>query len=48
VTYSTTAGRDLNQSVKVGYYLSNRFSVVTQAGQTGASSLDLSYRMLFK
>ncbi len=48
VTYSTSAGRDLNQSVKVGYYLSNRFSVVTQAGQTGASSLDLSYRMLFK
>lgn len=48
VTYQTNTGANPQRSVRIGYYLSNRFSIATQSDQTGQSSLDLKYRLLFK
>jgi hypothetical protein len=48
VTYQTNTGSNPQRSVRIGYYLSNRFSIATQSDQTGQSSLDLKYRLLFK
>jgi len=48
VTYQTNTGSNPQRSVRIGYYLSNRFSIATQSDQTGQSSLDLKYRFLFK
>jgi autotransporter translocation and assembly factor TamB len=48
VTYRTDTGANPQRAVRVGYFLSNKFSLVTQADQVGQSSLDLKYRLLFK
>ena len=48
VTYQTNTGANPQRSVRIGYYLSNRFSIATQSDQSGQSSLDLKYRLLFK
>jgi hypothetical protein len=48
VTYSTSTGSNPQRAVRIGYYLSNRISIVTQSDQSGQTDLDLKYRLLFK
>ncbi len=48
VTYRTNTGSDPLRSVRIGYYLSNQLSVVTEGAQSGETSLDLKYRLLFR
>lgn len=48
VTYRTNTGANPQRSVRIGYYLSNRFSIVTEDDQTGTASVDLKYRLLFR
>ncbi len=48
VTYRTNTGSNPQRAVRIGYFLSNRFSLVTEADQSGQSSLDLKYKLLFK
>lgn len=48
VTYRTNTGADPQRSVRIGYYLSNNFSVVTEGNQAGETSMDLKYRLLFR
>ncbi len=48
VTYSTTVGRSNEQSFRVDYQLTKRFSLLGETTQAGRSSLSLKYGFLFK
>jgi autotransporter translocation and assembly factor TamB len=48
VTYSTTVGHLNDQSFRLDYKLSKRFSLEGQTDQRGRSSANLKYRLLFR
>jgi autotransporter translocation and assembly factor TamB len=47
-TYSTTVGELNDQTVKLGYRLSQRWSLIGETDQVGRSGIDLKYGFTFK
>ncbi len=48
LTYTTTVGHLNDQSIRLDYYLSRRFSLMGQTDRIGRSSIDLKYGVRFR